>query len=489
MSDISEIKSLLLKHDQAHILRFWDRLSDHEREELCQDVRETNIPEVCSYFKRASDSMTDSQEKLDDRLNPIPSHLYGAVSRTSPELLATYEHEGLVQISEGRVGVLLMAGGQGTRLGSSNPKGMYDVGLPSHKSLYQIQAERIRRLTRLAKEKTGKEGRITWIIMTSEHTMEPTLNFFQKHKYFGLEKNDVILFEQGLLPCFTFDGKIILDKQHKISRAPDGNGGLYRALRDRKILDEIENRGIQYLHAHSVDNILVKVADPVFIGYCVKKGADCAAKVVQKSSPTEALGVVCNVDGKYQVVEYSEITLKTAEMRNNDGSLTFRAGNICNHFFTADFLKKIANKHERELKLHVAKKKIPYVDSDGNLCIPEKPNGIKMEKFVFDVFPFSSNLVVWEVNREDEFSALKNADSAGKDCPTTAKNDIYSLHERFIREAGGDFSCNEPIVCEISPLVSYAGEGLEKVVGGQVFKSPLHLKSDDENCMTNGNSH
>lgn len=485
MCDIKKWKEQLIAYNQEHLLQFWDRLNENEKQELCHDLSEMNIPDVLLCFKRAIDGLNEDQEKLDDRMKPVPSHLYGAVSRTKPDLINSYENEGLQQISEGRVGVLLMAGGQGTRLGSALPKGMYDVGLPSHKSLYQIQAERIRKLVQLAHEVTGKHCQILWLIMTSEQTMEPTKKYFCDHNYFGLNKDDVIFFEQGQLPCFTFDGKIILDKPYRIAKSPDGNGGLYRALRDKNILNEIEQRGIKYLHVHSVDNILIRVADPVFIGYCVQKGADCAAKVVEKAFPTEALGVVCNVDGKYQVVEYSEITLKTAEMRNEDGRLTFCAGNICNHFFTTEFLRKVADGYENKLKLHVAKKKIPYVDTDGKCCQPEKPNGIKMEKFVFDVFQFADNLVVWEVNREDEFSALKNADSAGKDCPSTARSDIFSLHKRFIHEAGGCV-IGDPIVCEISPLISYAGEGLSSIVGGKTFQSPLLLSKPEEEPIKNG---
>lgn len=484
MSDISQIKNVLSEFDQEHLLQFWDRLSQSEKNELINDISEINISEVTSYFKRALKTLNEDQEKLDDRMKPIPTHLYGAVSRTSPELLLSYEREGLTQISEGRVGVLLMAGGQGTRLGSTLPKGMYDIGLPSHKSLFQIQAERIRKLEELAFNVTKKEGNITWFIMTSEKTMEPTKEYFYNNKYFGLNKNNVIFFEQGLLPCFTFDGKIILEKPHKISRAPDGNGGIYRAIRDTKVLDEIERRGILYLHCHSVDNILVRVADPVFIGYCVKRNADCAAKVIEKAFPTEALGVICTVDGKFQVVEYSEITLKTAELQNNDGRLTFRAGSICNHFFSTDFLRKVVNKFENQLKLHVAKKKIPYVNENGVYCSPEKPNGIKMEKFVFDVFPFADNLVVWEVNREDEFSALKNSDSCEKDNATTSRRDLMAQHVRFIRQAGGEI-IGSPIICEISPLLSYAGEGLKSIVEGKTFESPLLLKSSREE-ITNG---
>lgn len=484
MSNINKLKTVLSEYDQDHLLQFWDRLCQSDKDELISDISEINIGEVTSYFKRTVESINEDQEKLDDRMKPIPHHLYGAVSRTSPELLKSYEEEGLDLISQGKVGVLLMAGGQGTRLGSSLPKGMFNVGLPSHKTLYQIQAERILKLEELALRHSGKKGNITWFIMTSEKTMEPTEEYFKENDYFGLSPNNVIFFEQGVLPCFTFDGKIILEKPHKIAKAPDGNGGIYRALQEKGILDEMEKRDVKYLHCHSVDNILVRVADPIFIGYCVKRGADCAAKVVEKAFPSEALGVICTVDDRFQVVEYSEITLKTAEMRNNDGRLTFSAGSICNHFFSTEFLKKVVSRFENKLKLHVAKKKIPFVDESGKTCSPEKPNGIKMEKFVFDVFPFAENLVVWEVNREDEFSALKNPDSSGKDCPSTARKDLFTLHKQFIQQAGGEIT-GSPVVCEISPLLSYAGEGLKELVEGKTLESPVYLKSSREE-MQNG---
>lgn len=376
-----------------------------------------------------------------------------------------------------------MAGGQGTRLGFAHPKGMYDIGLPSHKSLFRVQGERIRKLQERAKKLTGKDGHITWYIMTSEHTMPPTRAYFEENDFFGLRDEDIMMFEQGSMPCFDFDGNILLDEKHRISKAPDGNGGLYRALRDSGILADMARRGVLYLHAHSVDNILIKVADPIFIGYCVKQNADCAAKVVEKSHPNEAVGVVCMVDGKYQVVEYSEITQKTAEMRNADGRLTFSAGNICNHYFSTAFLHKIGSTYEKELKLHVAKKKIPFVDNSGKRIQPEKLNGIKIEKFVFDVFEFAENFVTVEVPRDEEFSALKNADSVGKDCATTSRNDIYRLHKKYIETAGGTVDGTE---VEISPLLSYAGEGLEEIVKGQSFKAPFHLTAAHEVIKKNG---
>lgn len=310
--------------------------------------------------------------------------------------------------------------------------------------------------------------------MTSEATMEPTIHYFEENNYFGLRKKDVYMFEQGSLPCFGFDGKILLDEKWAVSKAPDGNGGIYRALRDQGVLADMVKRGLMYLHAHSVDNILIKVADPVFIGYCVIEDADCAAKVVEKSQPNEAVGVICVVDGKCQVVEYSELSAKAAEMRNSDGRLTFNAGSICNHFFTTTFLQKIAEKYEKELKLHVAKKKIPFIDNSGTRITPDKPNGIKIEKFVFDVFEYAEKFVAVEVSRSEEFSPLKNVDSVGKECPTTARNDVFKLHKKFIEDAGGIVHGDE---CEISPLLSYFGEGLTHICKGKSFTSPVYLKS------------
>jgi len=465
----------LSKVGQEHLLKFWDELTLDQQEQLVRDIEELNLNELKHYFDRATASLSDNGIKLDDCLQPIPETKVVSIKRTAEERLNAYRDEGLRQISQGHVAVLLMAGGQGTRLGFAHPKGMYDVELPSRKTLFRIQAERIQKLEELAYDATGRHGTITWYIMTSEHTIQPTYEYFMANKYFGLKKENVILFEQGSLPCFEYDGKIILDEKYRLARAPDGNGGIYRAMKQQGILDDIAKRGILYLHAHSVDNILIKVADPVFIGYCVQENADCAAKVVEKSHPNEPVGVVAIVDGKYQVVEYSEISAKTAEMRNSDGRLTFNAGNICNHFFTSAFLHKIGTTYEKELKLHVAKKKITFIDNSGKRTTPENPNGIKIEKFVFDVFEFAQKFVAMEVPRDEEFSALKNADVAGKDCPSTARTDLYRLHRKYIEAAGGIVHGEE---CEISPFMSYAGENLAPLVQGKSFTSPVYLRSN-----------
>ncbi|RZC36864.1 UDPGP domain containing protein [Asbolus verrucosus] len=478
MQSVQDIRQRLKNQNQEHVLRFWGELNNEDQEKFLRQLNSIQIERVNELFERADSSLTQLQKTyLDDKMKPIPSSQFQSEESCSVKILETYRNRGLEEIANGHIAVLLMAGGQGTRLGVTYPKGMYSVDLPSGKTLFQIQAERIRRLQTLAKEKTGKTGNIPWYIMTSGPTDKQTEKFLKTNNYFGLNPNDVVLFKQGLLPCFDFDGKILLDGKGSVALAPDGNGGIYRALAHNGILEDMDRRGVKYIHVHSVDNILVKVADPVFMGYCLSKNADCGAKVVKKNGPSEAVGVVCQVDGHFQVVEYSEITEQTANLKDNKGDLVFSAGNICNHFFTVDFLKEIAKNHEDKLKLHVAKKKISYINDDGELIKPTSPQGIKIEKFVFDVFEFSKKFVTWEVPRSSEFSALKNGDSAQKDCPSTARNDLLALHKYYIEKAGGTVGANE---VEISSLLSYSGENLEDHVRGKVFESKTVLFSKEE---------
>ncbi|CAG9860067.1 unnamed protein product [Phyllotreta striolata] len=477
---INNMDGTLVANKQQHLLKFWKDLSAKEQELFSSQLKTIDFEEALGAYQKAQSYSHEGIKKLDDHMKPVPSHKFEAELEISEETLEGYRNEGLKQISQGRVAVILLAGGQGTRLGVTYPKGMFPLDLPSGKTLFQIQAERIRRIQKIAEEKFGQFGKICWFIMTSSATHESTERYLEKHEYFGLDREDVHLFQQGVLPCFTFDGKIILDEKYSVALAPDGNGGIYKALRKNNMLDFMKRKGIKYVHVYSVDNILVKVADPCFIGYCVKKKADCGAKVIRKEHPNEALGVVCDVNGKFQVVEYSEITEKTAGLRDDDGLLVFRAGSICNHFFTTEFLDKAANSYEASLRPHIAKKKIPYIDERGCKVTPTSPNGIKIEKFIFDVFEFSENFVSWEVPRHVEFSPLKNCENSRVDCPSTCRNDLYRLHKEYVEQAGGIVSCEE---LEISPLLSYAGENLEGKVRGRVFNERTIILSDEENGL------
>merc|ERR1719341_3088005 len=220
------------------------------------------LQEVTEYFKKTVAVLEHEGEKLDDRMKALDESQCGSVVKSTDEELARYTELSLAEISESRVGILLLAGGQGTRLGTSYPKGMYDVGLPSQKTLFQLQAERILKRERLAAERTGKSGNITWYIMTSASTMEPTKSFFADNNYFGLKEDNIVVFQQGTLPCFTFDGKVILAEKGKIARAPDGNGGLYRALRVQGVMDDMKERGIKYIQLYCVDPLILTWAVP-----------------------------------------------------------------------------------------------------------------------------------------------------------------------------------------------------------------------------------
>ncbi|XP_034403185.1 UDP-N-acetylhexosamine pyrophosphorylase-like protein 1 isoform X3 [Cyclopterus lumpus] len=475
MLSLEQVTGRLESAGQAHVLQFWPELCEAEKDVFLQELSQLDLQGLQDHCEGAARAAASPSASLDPHMEPVPPESVGSVRKSDKHSLAVWGNEGLLQISEDRVGVLLLAGGQGTRLGVQYPKGMYDVGLPSGKTLYQIQAERIHKIQELADRKHGSKCTVPWYIMTSEFTLAPTEKFFKENNYFDLEPSNIVMFEQRMIPAVTFDGKVILQGKGKIAMAPDGNGGLYQALVDNKVLEDMKKRGVQYLHVYCVDNILVKMADPVFIGFCVTKGADCGAKVVEKTSATEPVGVVCRVRGISQVVEYSEIQPETAELRGPGGELVYSAGNICNHFFTRAFLQDVAAAHKGQLKQHVAFKKVPFVDTCGNQVKPTKPNGIKMEKFVFDVFPFSRNFVAFEVEREEEFSPLKNADGAASDSPTTARNALLAQHGRWAKAAqatlvdepgntlppaaSASAADNPPAQCEISPLVSYFGPG------------------------------
>ncbi|XP_056444264.1 UDP-N-acetylhexosamine pyrophosphorylase-like protein 1 [Gadus chalcogrammus] len=489
MLSLEEVTSFLDRAGQSHVLQFWSELSEDERNDFLVELSGLDLNALKQHCEDAVSAAASQPERVDPDIQPVTEEFVGSLLKSDQATLVQWENEGLLQISENRVGVLLLAGGQGTRLGVPYPKGMFDVGLPSGKTLYQIQSERIRKIQNLADLKHETKCTVPWYIMTSEFTLSPTESFFKENDFFGLDPSNVVMFEQRMIPAVTFDGKVLLQAKGKIAMAPDGNGGLYQALVDNKVLEDMERRGVEYLHVYCVDNILVKLADPHFIGFCVSRGADCGAKVVPKASPSEPVGVVCRVDGVVQVVEYSEIRPETAERRGAGGELVFSAGNICNHFFTRAFLQEVAQEHQGKLKQHVALKKVPFVDECGNHVKPSKPNGIKMEKFVFDVFPFARNFVAFEVVRAEEFSPLKNADGASTDTPTTARRSLLGQHCRWALAAGASFSDDHgktvptrvtaeedpPVLCEISPLVSYFGEGLERLLRGSTLTSPFIL--------------
>ncbi|CAG8542295.1 9091_t:CDS:2 [Acaulospora colombiana] len=476
-AELESLKQRYAAAGQEHLFTFYEELEPEQQAALFNQLEKLDIERVNNIFKTSINASTNQQQNLES----LPDDVFDTVLEGDEGKIEGWRNKGLSAIAQNKVGVILMAGGQGTRLGSSDPKGCYDIGLPSRKSLFQLQAERILRLQEIAQEyaKPGNEVIIPWYIMTSGPTRPATEAFFKKHNYFGMKEGNVIFFEQGTLPALTNDGKVFLESKSKLAVAPDGNGGIYAALRNEKVLDSLKSKNICYVHAYCVDNCLVRVADPVFIGYCIEKNADCGAKAVRKSSPEEPVGVIALRDGKFSVVEYSEIDAEISNKRKPNGQLLFGAANIANHFYTVDFLSRIES-FEDKLEYHIARKKIKHTDiSTGEFVSPSKPNGMKLELFVFDVFPFAERMAVLEVDRKEEFSPLKNAPGTGVDDPGTSRKDIIDQHVRFVERANGKVESgetSETLNFEISPLVSYAGDGLEEL-NGKTIKTPAIINT------------
>lgn len=459
--ELQELRQKYEKAGQEQVFAFWDQLSSAEKGTLFAQLSGINPEHINEITNRALNPPKSESDDQTPKFDPLPSSATSSVLDSKHEDLAKWYDSGLEFIAENKVAVVLMAGGQGTRLGSSAPKGCFDIGLPSHKSLFQLQAERIWKVQQLSKKKHGKsEVVVPWYVMTSGPTRGPTEKFFQENNYFGLDKANVVIFEQGVLPCISNDGKILLESKSKVAVAPDGNGGIYQALITSSVVADMSKRGIQHVHAYCVDNCLVKVADPTFIGFSAAKDVEIATKVVRKRNAKESVGLIMQRNGKPDVVEYSEISEEMAEAKDSSNSelLKFRAANIVNHYYSFRFLESIPQWSHR-LPHHIARKKIPYVDTEsGNTVKPEKPNGIKLEQFVFDCFPFLAmdKFACMEVKREDEFSPLKNARGTGEDDPDTSKKDIMDQGKKWVQAAGGVVvgeKAEDGV--EVSPLISY----------------------------------
>ncbi|XP_057970802.1 UDP-N-acetylglucosamine diphosphorylase 1 isoform X2 [Malania oleifera] len=366
---------------------------------------------------------------------------------------------------------------QGTRLGSSDPKGCFNIGLPSGKSLFQLQAEKILCLQRLASQ-SGNEGSagsvpIHWYIMTSPFTDDATRKFFENHKYFGLEADQVTFFQQGTIPCVSKDGRFIMETPYRVAKAPDGNGGVYAALKSSRLLEDMAMRGVRYVDCYGVDNALVRVADPTFLGYFIDKGVAAAAKVVRKAYPQEKVGVFVRrgKGGPLSVVEYNELDSSLASAINQEtGRLRFCWSNVCLHMFTLDFLNQVANGLEKDSIYHLAEKKIPSIHG--------YTMGLKLEQFIFDAFSYSPSTALFEVLREEEFAPVKNANGSNFDTPDSARLLVLRLHSRWVVAAGGFLTHSVPLYAtgvEISPLCSYSGENLEAICRGRTFHAPCEI--------------
>eukprot|EP01018_Ginkgo_biloba_P029263 Gb_31964 [translate_table: standard] len=460
---------------QEQTLAFWRDLNSQERDLLIKDLESVDLPRVDRIIKqsfRSRDLPVPNPE-------PVPEASVSTVEERTPEERERWWSMGLKAICEGKLAVLLLSGGQGTRLGSSEPKGCFNIGLPSGKSLFQLQAERILRVQRLAAQSmpdgAGRFIGIQWYIMTSPFTHDATRKFFESQKYFGLESEQVTFFQQGTLPCISKEGRFIMETPYQVARAPDGNGGVYSALKSSRCLEGMMMKGIRYVDCYGVDNALVRVADPMFLGYCIDKGVASAAKVVRKAYPQEKVGVFIQrgKGGSLGVVEYSELDQSMAHAINQEtGRLRFNWSNVCLHMFSLDFLSQVTEELEQDSIYHLAEKKMPSVEGPTL--------GVKLEQFVFDAIPYAPSMVLFEVLREEEFAPVKNASGYATDTPDTARLLVLHLHTRWVIAAGGFVTHSVSLYTtgvEVSPLCSYAGENLDDICRGRSFHAPCEITS------------
>lgn len=411
-----------------------ESLSGDARKNLERDILSQDWEELKAlYAEKSSASLEDN---VSSNLKPMPFKI--AVDDLRYDF---WKETGEILLSKGQVAAFLVAGGQGSRLGFDGPKGMFDIGLPSHKSLFQLQAERLLNLS------ARVERPIPWCIMTSPLNHEATVNFFTEHDFFGYARENIRFFEQGTICALDPNGKAIVDENNRLALVPDGNGGCFRALSQSGTLAWLVEKGVQYVFLYSVDNALCRICDPAFIGALAAEGRSLSAsKVVHKAGAQEKVGIFALQNNKPGVVEYSDLPENYRDMTNPDGSLTFDGGNIAIHLFKIAGLRKLQTSR---LPWHTARKTVCGIEK----CW-------KFEQFLFDAFPLLGTMMPFGVLREEEFSPVKNAE--GNDSPKTAREMIGRLHREWLRKA--HVAIDPKKLYEISPTISYAGEGLKQSV-------------------------
>jgi UDP-N-acetylglucosamine/UDP-N-acetylgalactosamine diphosphorylase len=313
---------------------------------------------------------------------------------------AKFTETGLEAIRHTKAGAVLLAGGQGTRLGFDKAKGMYNIGVTKELYIFEQLIENLKKVT-------AQAG--AWVplyIMTSDKNDEQTRAFFAEHSYFGYDPDYVKFFVQEMVPAVDFDGNVLLESEDSLAMSPNGNGGWFKSLVRAGLDRDLVEKGVEWLNVFAVDNVLQQIADPVFLGATIASGCVCGAKVVRKADPYERVGALCLEDGRPSIVEYYELTPEMAEAVNENGSLLYGFGVILNYLFRVD---KLLELESRQLPLHIVEKKVPYLDERGSLVKPEAPNAYKFETLILDMIYMMDNCLSFEVVREKEFAPVKNA--------------------------------------------------------------------------------
>jgi len=443
--DEKSLQNRLISFGQEKMGNYLGSISGEKKDKLVKQLQEIDFSELKELVELHI--VEESSNEVDyDSLQPAP-FIALPENGGDPRAWENARVTGEEAIRKGRVAAFTVAGGQGTRLGFSGPKGTFAVTPVRKASLFQVFAEK------LLCARHQYDVSIPWIIMTSRINHEDTVQFFQRKDFFGIPKEDVVFFSQGMMPAVDFDGNLILEDSDKIAVSPDGHGGCLRALVRNGITDWMKSRGIDILSYFQVDNPLLTPVDPAFIGFHVQKESQMSSKMIPKACPEEKVGLFTISENVLRVIEYSDLPSSLANEKNDDGSLRFNAGSIAIHVFDLAFIEKMGA-GKGEMPFHRANKKIPIYQADGSILKPAKPNGIKFEMFVFDALPLAKNPIVIETDRSEEFSPVKNAE--GVDSPITCQQDLLRQYVRWLNGVGLEVPVTKgglpENLFEISPL-------------------------------------
>jgi UDP-N-acetylglucosamine/UDP-N-acetylgalactosamine diphosphorylase len=449
----------LREADQDHVLAFWSQLTADERKELTSQLEALDLDLLAQLYEKR-----DHQEAVpaDHRIAPIPTATLDARERSRGE----------ESLRRGEVAALVVAGGQGTRLGFDHPKGMFAVGPVSGKSLFQIHAEKVLALAR-------RYGRsIPFLLMTSPATHQETVDYFEQHRYFGLPEGDVFFFCQGTMPALDLKtGRLLLEAPGRLFLGPNGHGGTLLALSESGLLASLRERGIRTIYYFQVDNPLAKIADPAFLGAHLGARAQVSTKAITKEGPLDKLGNLVLIDGRCGMIEYSDLPERLAHQQEDNGRLRLRIGNPAIHLFDLEFLESVTAAETR-IPFHVARKKVPYLDQRGQLVQPATENALKFEMFIFDVLPRADRWTVVETQRSSEFYPLKNA--TGEHAPESVRQAISEVAAAWLEEAGAVVARDErgkvAVPLEISPLAALEAADLRgRFQAGTRIEKPAYF--------------
>ena len=434
------LRSALQKYDQMHATRFWSELGEDQRHALVKDLESVDL----ALLHELSNS---KEEEVDWKVMAAQAEPPTAIrvsDQLDPSLRQRAIELGEDSLRNGEVAVVIVAGGQGTRLGFSKPKGLFPIGPVSGRTLFQVLLDQVSARAK----RYGKT--IPVLLMTSPLTHDETQQYVEEQNYFGFDKNDLSLFCQGTMAAVDRDsGKLLLDQKHRLSLSPDGHGGMVKALDRSGQFKHLKERGIKYLYYCQIDNPLAQVAAPELLGFHRLRQSELTTQVVQKTGPLERVGNVVDIDGQIRIIEYSDLPEDVAHHVNDQGELKLWAGNIAIHVFNLDFLERVKDSVQA-LPFHTAHKKVPFVDEKGERVEVETPNGMKFERFIFDLLPAAKNALAVESEKRLSFAPVKNASGAAADTPELARQAMCDYALQMLEEAGSD--CSAAGQVEINPL-------------------------------------